>query len=308
MKAIGYHRPGPADVLEVLDLPAPEPGEGEILIRARAAGVNPTDVARRAMGSELKNPPSVPGMDLAGTVESIGPGTVTDLKAGDAVMAIVVPRGTHGAYAELVAVPAESAVPIPSGATFVEAATLPMNGLTARLALDTLGLAPGATIAVTGAAGAFGGYVVQLAKADGLTVVADASAADEALVASLGADHVVRRGSGFAQAVRAIVPGGADGIADGALQLDEIVPAAADGARIVTLRGASGDHERGVTFAPILVGEYARERNKLDALRRLTEDGAITLRVAESMPAEQAARAHERFEAGGVRGRLVLEF
>lgn len=308
MKAIGYHRPGTPDVLEVLDLPAPEPAPGEVLVRVRAAGVNPTDVARRSMGRELDNPPAVPGMDAAGVVEAIGPDTETDLRVGDAVMAIVVPHRTHGAYAELVALPAASVVRTPADASFVEAATLPMNGLTARLALDTLGLEAGATLAVTGAAGAFGGYVVQLAKTDGLTVIADASEVDEALVSSLGADHVVRRGPGFAQAVREIAPNGADGIADGALQLDEIVPAAADGATIVTLRGATGTHERGVRFAPVMVTEYAQERDKLDDLRRLADEGALTLRVAEAMPAEQAARAHERFEAGGVRGRFVLEF
>jgi NADPH:quinone reductase-like Zn-dependent oxidoreductase len=92
-------------------------------------------------------------------------------------VAIVIPDGQHGAYAQQVAVPARSAVRTPVGASDAEAATLPMNGLTARLALDLLSLRPGQTVAVTGAAGAVGGYAVQLAKAGGLRVIADASPA-----------------------------------------------------------------------------------------------------------------------------------
>ncbi|GAA2087707.1 NADP-dependent oxidoreductase [Brevibacterium salitolerans] len=310
MKAIGYIRNGDPDVLEVLDLPEPVPGPGEILLRVRAAAVNPTDTVRRAGGARAQGdqPPFVPGMDAAGTVEAVGPETDTDLAPGDAVMAIVVPGGAHGAYAEKVAVPAESVVRIPAGASFPEAAALPMNGLTARLALDTLDLPAGSTIAVTGAAGAFGGHAVELAKVDGHTVIADAAEADEELVRSLGADHVVRRGAGFAEAVRALVPAGADGVIDGAVQLDEIVPAAADGATVVTIRGDKGDRARGVRFWSIVVGKYARRRDLLEELRRLAEAGRVRPRVADVLPKEAAAVAHRRLEAGGVRGRLILEF
>ena len=113
-------------------------------------------------------------------------------------MAMVVPKGSHGAYREQIVLDARAVVPAPAGTTHVEACTLPMNGLTARQSLDLLGLSAGQTLAVTGAAGAYGGYVVQLAKAEGLTVIADASEADHALVASLGADIVVRRGDDVA--------------------------------------------------------------------------------------------------------------
>ncbi|HEV7467701.1 MAG TPA: NADP-dependent oxidoreductase, partial [Candidatus Dormibacteraeota bacterium] len=88
-------------------------------------------------------PPYVPGMDAAGVLEQIGDGVSTDLQVGDHVMAIVLPRGSHGAHSERVVVPAESVARVPAGATDAEAATLPMNGLTARLALDVLGLEPG---------------------------------------------------------------------------------------------------------------------------------------------------------------------
>lgn len=310
MKAIAYTEPGGPDVLEVMELPDPVPGPGEVVIRVRAAAVSPTDTMRRvgmrdAAGAE---PPYVVGMDAAGMIEAIGPDTDTDLKVADAVMAIVVPNGSHGAYAEKVAVPVESVARIPDGASLIEASTLPMNGLTARLALDKLNLPAGSTIAVTGAAGAFGGYSVQLAKADGHTVVADASEADEELVASLGADIVLPRGEGFAAAVREKFPDGVDGMIDGSVQLDEIVPAAKDGATIVTIRGDKGERERGVKFWSIVVSKYAKNPEALDTLRQQAEDGVVTLRVADALPMDQAAEAHRRLEAGGVRGRIVLEF
>lgn len=310
MKAIAYSEPGSPDVLEVMELPDPEPGPGEVLIRVRAAAVSPTDTMRRVGMRDPAGaqPPYVVGMDAAGMIEAIGPGTETDLEIADAVMAIVVPHGTHGAYAEKVAVPVESVARIPDGGSLIEASTLPMNGLTARLALDKLNLPAGSTIAVTGSAGAFGGYSVQLAKADGHTVIADASEADEELVAALGADVVLPRGEGFAAAVRERLPDGVDGMIDGAVQVDEIVPAAKDGATIVTIRGDKGERERGVSFWSIVVSKYAKNPEALDTLRQQVEDGVVTLRVADALPMEQAAEAHRRLEAGGVRGRIVLEF
>lgn len=197
MKAIGLTAFGGPEVLRVLDLPVPEAGPGEIRIRVHAATVNPVDTLVRrgiAFVSDAE-PPYVPGMDAAGVVEQIGKGVDTDLAVGDHVMAVVVVSGTHGAYAEHVVVPAESVVRAPAGATAIEAATLPMNGLTAHMALDLLELPAGATVAVTGAAGAVGGYAVQLAKADGLRVIADAAPKDELLVKELGADVILPRGN-----------------------------------------------------------------------------------------------------------------
>lgn len=312
MRAVGVTEFGGPEALRVVEAPDPVTGPGEVRVRVRAAAVNPTDTGLRAGGraAQLADvpPPYVPGMDAAGVVDQIGDGADTDLRPGDRVMAVVAPRGTHGAYAELVAVPAESVVRAPAGATHAEAATLPMNGLTTRLALDLLGLKPGQTLVVTGAAGAVGGYAVQLAKADGLRVVADASPADEQLVAGLGADVVLPRGDDFADRVRDAVPGGADGVVDAALLHERVVPAARDGATIVTLRGRQGEADRGVTFHPVLVRDYIRERAKLDRLRQQAEDGHVTLRVARVFPAERAAEAHRILEAGGTRGRLVLEF
>jgi NADPH:quinone reductase-like Zn-dependent oxidoreductase len=312
MKAIGVIEFGGPDSLQVVELPDPKPGPGEVVVRVLAATVNPTDtyIPNGARAEMLRRdpPPYVPGMDAAGIVEAIGEGGGADLNVGDRVMAVVVPRGSHGAYSERIALPVESVVHAPAGSTHAEASTLPMNGLTARLSLDLLDLPAGSTIAVTGAAGAVGGYVVQLAKADGLRVVADAAPADETLVRQLGADIVVARGDDVADRVRAAVPGGVDGLVDGALLDQAVVPAVRDGGRIATVRGYTGQEERGITIHPVWVRTYAREREKLDRLRQQAEAGQITLRVARTFRAEQAPDAHRVLAAGGTRGRLVLEF
>lgn len=316
MRAVGVTEFGGPEVLHVVDLPDPEPGPGEVLLDVAAAAVSPTDTMIRsgARAEVLRKdpPPYVPGMDVAGTVAALGPDTAdAGLAVGDRVMGIVVPSGAHGGYSSRIVLPVDSVTPAPAGVGHAAAATLPMNGLTARLALDELALPAGATVAVTGAAGAFGGYVVQLAKADGLRVVADAAEADEELVRGLGADLVVRRGDGVADRIRAAVGGGVDGIADGTLQTDDLVPALVDGGRIATVRGYGGPEGgsgRGITWHPVWVRNYARNRAALDRLREQVESGAVTLRVAATVPAEEAAETHRRLEAGGVRGRLVITF
>lgn len=316
MRVVGVDEFGGPEMLRVFDLPDPHAGPGEVRIRVHAAAVSPTDTYTRngARAEMLRRdpPPYVPGMDAAGVLDEIGEGVDVDsiggLSVGDHVMAIVVPKGSHGAYSERIVVPAGSVARVPAGASDVEASTLPMNGLTARLALDLLDLKPGQTLAVTGAAGAFGGYAVQLAKADGLRVIADAAPADEALVRSLGADVIVARGTGVAQRIREAVPDGVDGLADGAVQQGPVLAAVRDGGGFAAVRVFEGEAERGITVHQVWVREYQRERAKLDRLRQQVEDGAVTLRVAASYPAEQAAEAHRRLEAGGTRGRLVIEF
>ena len=312
MRAVGVVSFGGPDALETVELPDPEAGPGEVRIRVRAATVNPTDTGLRsgARAAQLKEipPPYVPGMDAAGVLDQIGEGVSTALQPGEHVMAIVVPNGSHGAYSELLVVPADSVARVPAGSSDAEASTLPMNGLTARMALDQLDLQPGQTLAVTGAPGAVGGYAIELAKAEGLRVVADAAPADEQLVRDLGADIVVARGDDFADRVRDAVPEGVDGVVDAALLDQLVVPAVRDGGRIATVRGYRGEEERGITFYPVFVRNYAKEQAKLDQLRQLVEDGRVTLRVAAVLPAEEASAAHRRLEAGGTRGRLVLEF
>ncbi len=313
MRAVGVTEFGGPEALHLLDVPEVHAGPGQVRIAVRAATVNPTDTyARNGTYARRKHAPQempwIPGMDVAGVVDEIGPDADTDLAVGDHVMAIVVPSGAHGGYREQIALPAASVVPVPAGVDDVAAATLPMNGLTARLALDEMALQPGQTLAVTGAAGSFGGYVVQLAKADGLTVVADASEADEELVRSLGADVVLPRGEGFATAVRERYPDGVDGLADGSVQDAVVLPAVADGGAVATVRGYRGDGSRGLRVFPVLVAKVAEDHAALDRLRAQVEAGQLTLRVAGTVPAAEGAQAHRRLEAGGLRGRLVLDF
>jgi NADPH:quinone reductase len=199
MKAIGLTEFGGPEVLKVIDVPEPHPGPGEIRIRVHASGVNPTDLTFRAGGRAAqlagRPPPYVPGMDAAGIVDELGDATDGRLAVGDAVIAYVIPMGPHGGtYAERIVVDEASVVPAPRGATFPEASTLLLNAATARLSLDALALPLGAVVAVIGGAGAVGGYATQLAKADGLSVLAVARPSDEALVRSLGADVVVDAG------------------------------------------------------------------------------------------------------------------
>lgn len=311
MRVVGVDEFGGPEALKVFEVPEPHAGPGEVRIHVGAATVNPTDTFTRngARAELLKDvpPPYVPGMDAAGIVDELGDG-VTAFALGDAVMAIVIPKGGYGAYSEYLVVPAESVARTPAGSSVVEASTLPMNGLTARLSLDQLALQPGQTLAVTGAAGAYGGYVVQLAKADGLRVIADASEADMDLVKSLGADVVVLRGPDVAARIREVAPEGVDGLADGSVQNDEVFPAIRDGGGFASVRGFGGEAPRGITCHQTWVREYWKDQAKLDRLRELVESGAVSLRVAATFPAAEAAESHRRLQAGGTRGRFVITF
>ncbi|MGI5472112.1 NADP-dependent oxidoreductase [Streptomyces sp. CA-132043] len=313
MRVIGVEEFGGPDALRVLDVPEPQPGPGEVRIRVHAVAVNPTDTLLRsgAHAQRLtdREPPYVPGMDAAGVVDLLGPDDDGRLTVGQRVVALVVPTGPRGGtYADKIVVPAASVVPAPEGTDLTAAATLLMNALTARLALDELALSPGDTLAVTGAAGALGGYAIQLAKADGLRVIADAKPADEKLVRELGADEVVPRGDEVAQRIRKLVPDGVPGLVDGSLQGEKLFGAVADGGRLTVFRGWSGGAERGIEVRPVLVSDAATDTERLDRLSRQAEEGVLTLRVAEVFPAERAADAHRLLEAGGVRGRPVIDF
>jgi NADPH:quinone reductase-like Zn-dependent oxidoreductase len=248
-------------------------------------------------------------MDAAGVIDELGPGTDNRLQIGDRVVAFVIPAGPHGgAYAEFIIVPAASVVLAPAGVDFPAASTLLLNGLTARLALDALALHAGQTVAVTGAAGAFGGYVVQLAKADGLTVIADASRSDQTLVHALGADYALDRGEAFAERVRPLLPQGVPGLADGAMLNHLALPAIADDGAMAVIRGWDGPSERRITLHKISSTAFATNTTLFNLLVQQVEQSILTLRVADVLPANQAGEAHRRLEAGGVRGRLVLDF
>lgn len=309
MRAVAITRPGGPDVLRVIDAVVRDAGPDEVRIAVSAAAVNPTDIGLREHGVDGIEPPWIPGMDAAGVVESVGPG-VDRLDVGDRVMAALTPRRPEGgAQAELVVVPAASVVPIPDGAGAAEAATLPMNGLTALLCLERLGLEAGQTLAVSGGAGLLASYAIALAKGRGLRVVADASPPDRPLVTGFGADVVVARGARFASAVREAVPGGVDGLIDTALLGSSAFGAIRDGGSMAVLRGWDGpEPENGIAVHPVWVRTVLERTEWLEELRELASRGVIRLRVAGTYPPEQAADAQRVTAAGGLRGRAVIVF
>ena len=311
IRAVGVRAFGGPDRLEVVEVPRPIPGPGQVRIKVEAATVNPADVLFRqgALAAALADaePPFVAGLELAGTIDVTGAGSTW--RPGERVAAIThfAPEG-RGAHAEEVVVADESVMTCPSGLLSVEAATVPMNGLTARLALDTLGLNPASTLAVTGAAGALGGYVVQLARSDGVaTVIGVVDPDDESLVRRLGCDLVVHRGRDAAAGVRAACPAGVDGLVDAALVGAPMLPAVTDGGAFVAVRRPGPESERQITVTEVSVRTYERNAEALRGLARLVGAGVLTPRVASVYPPNRAAEAHRRLERGGTRGRLVLD-
>ncbi|MFD0480647.1 alcohol dehydrogenase catalytic domain-containing protein [Nonomuraea thailandensis] len=222
MRAVVIRGFGGPEVLQIADVPMPVVGEGQVRIRMEAATVNPVDLGTRSGAlteAGLLPPRDVIGVgwDIAGTVEQTGP-EVTGLMRGDRVIGLSdrldVPLGTQ---AEHVVLDADAVAAAPAGVSPVQAATLPLNGLTAAQALDGLNLNPGQTLLVTGAAGAVGGFAVQLAVARGLRVVAVAGADDESLVRELGAELFVPRTARLGEAVRCLVTGGVHAALDAAV-------------------------------------------------------------------------------------------
>lgn len=314
MRAIGFLTPGGPEVLHDIDVPEPEPPDGHVKIAVRAATVNPSDAALRsgltfARYADLPAP-YIPGWDAAGTVIE-APGTTW--RPGDEVVAITLPVvGGGGAYAETIVVPAASVVAKPANLSFAEAATIPMNGLTALLALDSANVTAASTVAVAGAAGAVGGFAVELAAARGATVIADAADRDTDLVRSFGATHLVQRSGDFAAQVRELVPGGVDAVIDTALLRDAALASVRDGGIYVGLRvpaaGGGVTAEREVHVEYPIVASAVTDHDRLRELLELAGSGRLTARVADVLPAADAAEAHRRLEQGGLRGRLVLEF
>jgi NADPH2:quinone reductase len=332
-QAVGITGPGGYDCLAVVTRQVRAPRPGEVLIAVQAATVNPTDLILRRAGiggvskpggafvsgphsagakasfDPALPPPWTPGMEAAGLVEAVGEG-VEGLAVGDRVMTVVAPRRPEGgAQASLLIAPAASTVRIPDGVSIEAAAAIPMNGLTALLGLELLGLSPGDTLAVSGGAGMLSSYVIPIAKRFGLVVLADARAEEEALVRGFGADIVVPRSDDFAGAVRAVRTGGVDGLFDTALLLDAALGAIRDGGAMATVRGWEPDQaSRGIRVTPVWVVKALERTDWLHQLRSLVADGTITPRIAARFAPEQIADAHRRVDAGGLRGRIVITF
>jgi len=311
MRAIGVTRYGGPEALHEVKVD-PEPLRlNSVRVRTSAAAVNPTDILlRRGMRDHGPRAATVavPGMDVCGTVTEIGYGVENRLAIGQRVMAVVVTDGEHGAYRDEVVLPSGSVVAAPAGFSDPEVASVPMNALTACHALEMLSLPAGSTFAVTGAAGGLGGVAIELAKASGLTVIADATAKDKELVTRLGADIVVPRGAGFAAAVRMAVPGGVDALLDAAVRGPEVTSAVRDAGSFVTVRLWTGGGDRRLKYRPVLMRPVAERLDMLEWIVTLLRNGRIQPRVAALLAPTDAPEAHRRLEAGGVRGRLVLDF
>lgn len=315
MRAVAFEEFGGPEVLRVCELPDPVPGSSQARVRVHAASVNPTDtIFRSGMGyaRDVAHPrPWVPGMDFAGVVESTGPNSRWTV--GQNVLGVAMPAGTRqGAYADLVVVPDDALAPLPFGLTFAEASTLPMNGLTALRTLDWLGEHDVASIGVTGAAGAVGTMVIELAKQRALQVVADAQDSDVMHVRATGADLVLRRGPGWPARVTAHRQY-VDALVDAGVYGPAALGCVRPGGLAALLRpepAATTEHQAtpDVTTQVIAMTDYYRRHDKLLEITAAAEARVLSTRVAAVLRPAEAAAAHARLEAGGVRGRLVLDF
>ncbi|WP_328455078.1 NADP-dependent oxidoreductase [Amycolatopsis sp. NBC_00438] len=306
MRAMVVRRFGGPEVLESAEVPVPAPGPGQVRIRVAAAAVNPVDAATRSgllTEAGVVPPRDVLGLgwDVAGEVDAVGEDV--GFRAGDAVIGLRDRLATPlGAYAEWIVLDASAVAPAPAGVSPAEAATLPLNALTAAQALDLVDTT--GTLLVTGAAGAVGGYAVALAHARKLRVVSVAGSSDEAQVRAFGADEFVRRGPSLGDRVRAVVPGGVDAVLDPALLgLDALDAVRGGGEFVAFAAGAAPIPLRGVRVRGVWI---RADGTRLAELARMASEGVLPLRVADVLPLSDAAKAHERLAAGGLRGRLVL--
>lgn len=312
MKAVGIRAFGGRERLEVLDVPLPEPGAGEVRIRIAASGVNPIDFKIREGLRRDRLPhvfPVVLGWEAAGTVDAVGPGS-SRLTAGDTVFAYAKQDVVHdGTYAEAIVLPETSVAKAPRSVDAVHAACIPLAGLTAWQALDALDVKKGETLLVHAAAGGVGAFAVQLARLRGARVLGTAREANHPWIEELGCDVAIdyRKGP-VHEAVRRHVLEGVDAVLDGAggEALHEGLGALRDGGRLVSLVEQPTDakfSERGLTCSWIFASPNGEQ---LAEIALLVDEGRLKVHVEATWPLAEAARAHERLEARHVRGKLAL--
>ena len=299
MRAAQFSRYGGPEVLDIVELPDPHPGPGQVRIRVHAAGISATDPKLRQgvlnFGAGL---PQTTGRDVAGVVDEIGEG-VTDVAVGDRVFG----ASDDGAGAAELALLTHRA-PIPTSLGFVDAAGLPVALETATRALDQLKVAAGSTLLVNGAAGGIGSTVVQLAVARGARVIGTASTPNHNYLRLLGAEPTTY-GEGMAERVRALAPDGVDVALDvaGSGVLPELIDLAGGPQNVVTLADFAGSKEHGVLFSN---GFQGHAFHALAEVGTLIDAGRFWLPVERTYPLTDIAEAHRVSENGHVRGRLVL--
>jgi NADPH2:quinone reductase len=295
---------------QVEDRPVPEPGEGQVLVRVRAAGVNAADVMVRA--GYLKDYmehrfPLTPGRDFAGTIEAVGPG-VTDFAPGDEVFGSAdKPYQGEGSYAEFATAFAPNVARRPDGVSVEQAAALPVAGGTALAALDALGASEGDSIAVIGAAGGVGGFVTAIAAARGLRVIAVTKRANADYVRGLGASDVVDYTTGdVASQLREKQPDGLAGVVDlyndaqGAAALASVVR---PGGRIVSSIAMGID--QALAGQPVTGHLVQAAVDRPAELGELAAAGTVRPEI-EVLPLDRAAEALDRQMSKQVRGKQVL--
>lgn len=310
MHAIAATSWGPPDVLEEVTVPRPAPGPTEILVAVHAAGVNPTDWKARASGGfGLWGTPPILGYDVSGVVDAVGPGASL-FAPGDEVFGMPRFPEQAGAYAEYVAAPSRRFARKPDAIDHVQAAALPLVGLTAWQALaEVARVEPGQRVLVHAAAGGLGHVAVQIAKALGAQVTGTASAAKHELLRSLGADELIDYTEvDFAEAVRDL-----DVVLDpiGGDYALRSLPTLRRGGRLISVtspaepgpEAVAQARERGIHTGFTLVEP---DRAGMLAIAELVEAGKLRAEVAEVLPLSDAARAHELGEEGHTTGKLVL--
>ncbi|MCI4062011.1 NADP-dependent oxidoreductase [Micromonospora sp. R77] len=307
MKAIAIDAYGPAETLTLRELPDPPVGPDTVLVRVRAAGVNPVDWKVRdghLAGALPTHFPLVPGWDAAGVVEAVGP-AVTGFAVGDEVIGYVRRDDVqHGTYAELVPAPERTLADKPVQASWVEAGGLPLAGLTAYQALQLARTGAGDTVLVHGAAGGVGHLAVQVARALGADrVIGTASEANHDFVRSLGAEPV-SYGDGLLDRVRAVAPDGVDVALDlfGGDALDVSAELLTRPARLVST--ADPEHVTRLGGSYLFVKPSTAD---LSMLAGLVDAGRLTVHVARTFPLAEAGPAQRLVAEGHVRGKVVLE-
>lgn len=297
MRAVAFSSYGAPDVLHVAEVPATEAGPGQVRIRVRASAVNPFDYKQRsgvmAGGASGPEQPVVPGLEAAGVVDQVGDG-VMGAAVGDEVFGL-----GSATYAELAVLRAWA--PKPVNLNWEQAAGLGVAGETAVRVLGLLGLRPGQTLLVHGAAGGVGQTAVQVAVADGLRVIGTASERNHELLRNLGAEPV-SYGDGLPERVAALAPDGVAGVFDTAgTQLDDLIAIAGSPDRVVTIANYSAaDH--GVRFT----GGGGDASPALARVAELAASGRLQVRIAGSYDLSDAAAAHELSESRKADGKIVL--
>jgi NADPH:quinone reductase-like Zn-dependent oxidoreductase len=308
MQAIRQLAFGGPEVLELADVPRPVPLPTEVLVRVRAAGVNPVEaVIRSGRFPLLGEPPFILGWDISGVVEDLEPG-VTRFRPGDEVYGMPFFPRAAGAYAEYVAAPARQLARKPAGSSHAEAAALPLAGLTAWQALvDTARLEAGQRVLIHGAGGGVGHLAVQIARIRGAYVIGTASAAKHDFIAGLGADELIDyRAADFAAHVD-----GADVVLDtiGGDTARRSIGVLRPGGLLVTIVGrrdvdlATRTEAAGRRFAGLSVEP---DYPALEALAALAESGELRVHLQATLSLAEAAKAHELLESGSVTGKIAL--